>query len=99
MEIQVWVETPDMDDDQNAGPRKWKLLEGVGGVVQLDRLTRKTGQGSPNSLELTFNFDPQGVYCIASSESSQETTSVLAEDQKWKDSKLKKGVGVGSLHQ
>lgn len=99
MEIQVWVETPDMDDDQNAGPRKWKLLEGVGGVVQLDRLTRKTGQGSPNSLELTFSFDPQGVYCIASSESSQETTSVLAEDQKWKDSKLKKGVGVGSLHQ
>ncbi|OWZ52421.1 hypothetical protein C351_03682 [Cryptococcus neoformans c8] len=99
VEIQIWVETPDIGGDKDVGTRKWKLLEGVGGIVQLDRLTRKTGQGSPNSLELTFSFDPKGVYCIAPSESSQETTSALVEDQRWKDSKLKKGVGVGSLHQ
>ena len=99
VEIQIWVETPDIGGDKDVGTRKWKLLEGVGGIVQLDRLTRKTGQGSPNSLELTFSFDPIGVYCIAPSESSQETTSALVEDQRWKDSKLKKGVGVGSLHQ
>lgn len=99
VEIQIWVEIPDIGGDKDVGTRKWKLLEGVGGIVQLDRLTRKTGQGSPNNLELTFSFDPKGVYCIAPSESSQETTSALVEDQKWKDSKLKKGVGVGSLHQ
>lgn len=99
MEIQVWVETPDICDGKDTESRKWKLLEGVGGIVQLDRLARKTGQGSPNSLELTFSFDPKGVYCVTPSESSQETTSALAENQKLKDSRIKKGVGVGSLHQ
>ncbi|WVQ89204.1 hypothetical protein IAS59_002951 [Cryptococcus gattii] len=99
VEIQVWVETPDICDGKDTESRKWKLLEGVGGVVQLDRLARKTGQGSPNSLELTFSFDPKGVYCVTPSESSQETISALAENQKLKDSRIKKGVGVGSLHQ
>ncbi|KIR37964.1 hypothetical protein I307_06207 [Cryptococcus deuterogattii 99/473] len=99
VEIQVWVQTPDICDGKDTESRKWKLLEGVGGIVQLDRLARKTGQGSPNSLELTFSFDPKGVYCVTPSESNQETTSALAENQKWKDSRIKKGVGVGSLHQ
>lgn len=99
VEIQVWVETPDICDGKDTESRKWKLLEGVGGIVQLDRLARKTGQGSPNSLELTFSFDPKGVYCVTPSESSQETVSALAENQKLKDSRIKKGVGVGSLHQ
>ncbi|WVQ78077.1 hypothetical protein IAT38_000158 [Cryptococcus sp. DSM 104549] len=98
LEVQVWAESA---DEKVA----WRQVEGVGGLVRLDQLRRKKheGGGGVNGLEFTLSFDPKGVYCLTSEtgggEAGNEGEESEVVERSMKETRMKKGVGVGGLHQ
>ncbi|TYJ54739.1 hypothetical protein B9479_004587 [Cryptococcus floricola] len=108
VEVEVWVQ--DGLDFQRArkGPEKgqeagegWKKLKGVGGLVDLGRLKKKKdgAVGSPNGIEFTLSFDPNGIYYVPLSESLPNDGDEEKPVHKKRETRLKQGTGAGGLHQ
>ncbi|KAK8869985.1 hypothetical protein IAR55_000555 [Kwoniella newhampshirensis] len=91
LELEVWVENHD----------KWKRLDGVGGVVKLDSL-RRGHQSRPNGLEFTLSTDPKSTFYLPDNDEQLGSTQRVEGgvlERSMRETRMKKGVGVGGLHQ
>jgi hypothetical protein len=86
-------------------------LDGVPRLVRLDQLRRRgrlSGKGKDkeretNGLEFTFDFDLKGVYylpsCDENSVGGEGVEEVGVVERSMRETRMKKGIGVGALHQ
>ncbi|WWD15739.1 hypothetical protein CI109_100161 [Kwoniella shandongensis] len=92
LELEVWIETD----------TKWKRMEGIGGVVRLDKL-RKGYQTRPNGLEFTLSTHPKSIFYLPGEDEQRDEGRMLVEggvmERSMRETRMKKGVGVGGLHQ
>ncbi|WVN89043.1 uncharacterized protein L203_104259 [Cryptococcus depauperatus CBS 7841] len=98
VEAQVWVQVS--QDEKSV--KMWKMLDGVGGLIRLDQLKRQDigadRKKKPNCLEFTLSFDPKGVYYMPSPDDSPALRE-SSQNNRLREGKLKRGAGIGALHQ
>jgi hypothetical protein len=105
VEAEVWYE------DENS---VWSVLKDMTRIIRLDELRRSGGDGKgkgkerDNSLEFTFDFDAKGVYCIPDESEVNGSGDGRIEgpghvvgivERSMRETRMKKGIGVGALHQ
>jgi hypothetical protein len=97
MVVEVWFEDSD---------GKWAILDGVGGEVDLRDLRRATSEHAlhDNALLVSLAGDAKGIYYFpldgshpASSPSKPAWHGVV--ERSVRETRMKRGAGVGSLHQ
>lgn len=98
--MEVWYE-----DDP--GSHAWKQLEITRGPIDLSTL-RRVNKGTAfedNTLQFTLSSDPDGLYYLppedggaSFTEERRETVKGIVE-RSMRETRMKKGVGVGALHQ
>ncbi|WRT66935.1 uncharacterized protein IL334_003900 [Kwoniella shivajii] len=92
MILEVWVEM---------SPDKWTKIDSVGGKVNLSEL-RKGQSKRTNGIEFTLSHDSKEIYHVANSDEDAEEEQVKSGaivERSLRETRMKKGIGVGGLHQ
>jgi len=97
----------------------WKMLEGVGGEIQLGMLKRIQGEvegTEENTVQLVFTSDPKAIWYlpdpfvvgkdsvqedakpVETAQTRRESVQGVMERSK-RETRMRRGAGVGSLHQ
>jgi hypothetical protein len=100
--LEVWYE----DSTREGEEKKWRRSETIGGAVNLTDL-RKLKNGvklGDNAILITLEMDPGSTYYLDcnSSDSAGNSNGPKARDaveRSRRETRMKKGVGLGGLHQ
>nr|XP_019042957.1 hypothetical protein I302_08666 [Kwoniella bestiolae CBS 10118]OCF21887.1 hypothetical protein I302_08666 [Kwoniella bestiolae CBS 10118] len=93
--LELWVEIPE--------EKKWKRLDL--GVVDLRKLRKGRTKQGINGIEITLSTDPKEVYHLPTPDELEEEGSGVRRkgmgviERSLRETRMKKGIGVGGLHQ
>jgi hypothetical protein len=94
-DLEIWYE-------DTAG---WKLLDAVDKRIDLNRVKRLDAgeQLQENTVLLTFSSDPKALYRVCHTETSPQgplgPTERGVVERSMRETRMKRGVGIGGLHQ
>lgn len=93
--LEIWQESPS----------GWQTLEGVGGDIDLNKLRRveKDTVLGDNTILFSFAPDAKALYYVSADdapppEKKKHTVKGIVE-RSMRETRMKRGVGVGALHQ
>jgi len=100
--LEVWYE----DSTGNEGEKKWLKADTIGGPINLTDL-RKLESGvklGDSAILITLGMDPDSTYCLdtnlaGSAVDSNGPKARDALERSRRETRMKKGVGLGGLHQ
>ncbi|WWC69673.1 uncharacterized protein I206_103616 [Kwoniella pini CBS 10737] len=91
--MEVWIQLPSGE---------WKLMDGIGGLLDLKELRRGPSTANSNGIEFTLSLNPKETYHVPSTselesgEESQRGIGVM--ERSLRETRMKKGVTFGGLH-
>jgi hypothetical protein len=107
--MEIWYEA--VESDESGGPGQWTRLSTVDFDIDLSNLRKKekTTVLASNALEFTLASDPKAIFYLPENDQStleddspskkkrQNLQGIV--ERSMRESKMRKGVGVGDLHQ